>query len=205
VLNIDPYLLLLVIACLFILAFGALGYMRREGVSIQFALEAGILTAVLVGGSWLTGVPLNPFVFLIILYLVTMRSRLLVDVANTLVRRNRRAAGFRLYDLAMALWPDAPSRLVVLTNRGAALLLSGRVEDAISLLEGVLAGSQGAGLGIKYEAAAHYNLGYAYELHGQDTRSVTHYNQAIDSLPGSMYARAAESALKRRKKQGSSR
>jgi tetratricopeptide (TPR) repeat protein len=205
VLNLDPYLLLLIVACLYILAFGALGHMRREGLSIQFALETAILTAVLVGASWLTGLPVNPFLFLIVLYLVTMRSRLVVDVANTLVRRERRAAAFRLYDLALALRPDPPARVVALTNRGAALAYTGQVEEAITTLEGVLAGGQGTGLGMKYEAAAHYNLGYAYELKGEDSKSVKHYNEAVDALPGSLYARAAEAALKRRKQQGSSR
>lgn len=204
-LNLDPYLLLLLEACLFILAFGVLGFVRREGLSVQFALETAIVTAILVGGSWLIGRPINPFLFLIVLYLVTMRSRLVVDVANTLVRRGRREAAFRTYDLALALWPDAASRLIVLTNRGAALLHEGQVDDAIAALEGVLADRQRARLGIKYEAATYYNLGYAYELKGEDALSVVQYNNAMEALPGSLYARAAQSALKRRKQQGSSR
>lgn len=204
-LNLDPYLLLLLVACLFVLAFGVLGFMRREGLSVQFAVETANLTAILVGGSWLIGLPLNPFLFLIILYLVTMRSRLVVDVANALVRRGRRDAAFRTYDLALALWPDAASRLIVQTNRGAALLHEGKVDDAIAGLEGVLSDSQRARLGIKYEAAAYYNLGYAYELKGEDALSVAQYNKAMEALPGSLYARAAQSALKRRKQQGSSR
>jgi tetratricopeptide (TPR) repeat protein len=204
VLNLDPTLLLLFEACLFVLAFGALGFMRREGLSIQFAVETTVLTAVLVGGSWLTGLPLNPFLFLIILYLVTMRSRLLVDVANMLVRHNRKEMAFRLYDLALALRPDAASRLIVLTNRGAALLHGGQVDEAISALQGVLAAGQRSHLGIKYEAAAHYNLGYAHELKGEDAQSVVEYNEAIEVLPSSLYARAAQSALKRRKQQGPS-
>jgi len=204
VLNLDPTLLLLLVACLFVLAFGAMGFMRREGLSIQFALETAILTVVLVGGSWLTGLPLSPFLFVIILYLVTMRSRLVVDAANMLARRDRKEMAFRLYDLALGLRPDAASRLIVLSNRGAALLHGGQVDEAISTLKGVLADSQSSHLGIKYEAADHYNLGYAYELKGEDALSVIHYNQAIEVLPHSLYARAAESALKRRKQQGSS-
>ncbi|NLF15191.1 MAG: hypothetical protein GX597_25660 [Anaerolineaceae bacterium] len=204
-LNLDPYLLLLLVACLFVLAFGVLGFMRREGLSVQFAVETAILTAILIGGSWLIGRPLNPFLFLIILYLVTMRSRLVVDVANTLVRRGRKEAAFRTYDLAMALRPDDASRLVVQTNRGAALLHEGQVDDAVAALEGVLSDSQRARLGIKYEAAAYYNLGYAYELKGEEALSVAQYNNAMEALPGSLYARAAQSALKRRKQQGPSR
>jgi tetratricopeptide (TPR) repeat protein len=205
VLNLDPYLLLVLVACLFVLAFGVLGFMRREGLSVQFAVETAILTAILVGGSWLIGRPLNPFLFLIILYLVTMRSRLVVDVANTLVRRGRKEAAFRTYDLAMALRPDDASRLVVQTNRGAALLHEGQVDDAVAALEGVLSDSQRARLGIKYEAAAYYNLGYAYELKGEEALSVAQYNNAMEALPGSLYAKAAQSALKRRKQQGPSR
>ena len=204
-LNLDPYLLLLLVACLFVLAFGVLGFMRREGLSVQFAVETAILTAIMAGGSWLIGRPLNPFVFLIILYLVTMRSRLVVDVANTLVRRGRKEAAFRTYDLALALRPDDAAQLVVRTNRGAALLHEGQVDDAIAALEGVLSDSQRAQLGMKYEAAAYYNLGYAYELKGEDTLSVAQYNKAMEALPGSLYARAAQSALKRRKQQGPSR
>ncbi len=204
-LNLDPYLLLVLVACLFVLAFGVLGFMRREGLSVQFAVETAILTAILVGGSWLIGRPLNPFLFLIILYLVTMRSRLVVDVANTLVRRGRKEAAFRTYDLAMALRPDDASRLVVQTNRGAALLHEGQVDDAVAALEDVLSDSQRARLGIKYEAAAYYNLGYAYELKGEEALSVAQYNNAMEALPGSLYAKAAQSALKRRKQQGPSR
>lgn len=198
----DPYLLLLLIACLYILVFGGLGLVRREGLSIQFALEVAALTALFVGGSWLLGIPLSPFLFLIILYVVTMRSRLLVDLANMLVRRGRKEAAFRIYDLARNVWPDAASRLIVLTNRGAALLHGGQVEESIATLEDVLAAGQRSHLGTKYEAAAHYNLGYAYELKGEEALSVAHYKQAIEVLPGSLYAQAAQSALKRRKKQG---
>ncbi len=203
--DLDPTLLLLLEACLFVLAFGALSFIRREGLSIQFAIETAILTAVLVGGSYVTGLTLSPFLFLIILYLVTMRSRLVVDIANMLVRRDRKETAFRLYDLALALRPDATSRLIVLTNRSVALLHSGQVDEAVAALEGVLASSQSSRLGIKYEAAVHYNLGYAYELKGEDAQSVMHYNQAIETLPGSLYARAAQAALKRRKQQGPAR
>jgi tetratricopeptide (TPR) repeat protein len=58
-------------------------------------------------------------------------------------------------------------------------------------------------LGLKYEAACHYNLGYAYEKQGQDAKAVSQYNEAIDVLPGSLYAKAAQVALERRKKKDS--
>ena len=202
-LNLDPTLLLLLVACLFVLAYGALGYMRREGLSVQLAVETAVLTAILVGGSWLIGVQLNPWVFLAVLWLVTRRASIIVDLANTLARRDRNEMALRLYDLALALWPDTAMRYNILSNRGAALLRSGQVDAAISTLEGVLAAGESSHLAIKIESMVRYNLGYAYELKGEDALSVTQYNQAIDVLPGSLYARAAQSALKRRKKQGS--
>jgi tetratricopeptide (TPR) repeat protein len=200
VIAIDPYLLLLLVACLFVLVFGGLGWMRREGLSVQFALEAAGLTALLVGGSWLLGVPLSPLLFLLLLYVVTMRSRLIVDVANLLASRDSYEPAQRLYRLGLAWWPDATSRFIVLVNQGAAFLRSGQVDAAIETLEGVLASDNRPRLGIKYEAACHYNLGYAYERKGDESRAVAEYNETIDVMPTSVYAQAAAAALKRRKK-----
>ena len=203
--HIDPYLLLLLIAGLFALVFGGLGYVRREGLSVQFALEVVGLTALLVGGSWLLGVPLNPFLFLFILYVVTMRSRLTVDLANLLARRGNHDLAFKLYRLALAWWPDAASRLIVLVNRGAAELHSGQVEKAIRTFEEVLSEEQQPRLGIKYEAACCYNLGYAYEQKGERAKATRYYNRVIDLLPQSLYGKAAKGALKRLKKKGPGR
>jgi tetratricopeptide (TPR) repeat protein len=202
-LTLDPYLLLLLIASLFILLFGGLSFLRREGLSAQFALEAIALTALLVGGSWLLGIALNPFLFLILLYLVTMRSRLLVEIANRLAARRRYDLAFRLYRLGLAWWPDDASRLIVLTNRGIAELHSGQIEPAIQTLEGVLEVEKRPRLGFKYEAACRYNLGVAYERNGLDAKAVQQFNEAIDLLPGSPHARAAQTLLERRKKKQS--
>jgi tetratricopeptide (TPR) repeat protein len=199
-LTLDHTLLLLLTACLFILVFGGLSFIRREGLSVQFAVESVIVTTVLVGGSWLLGLRLSPILLLALLYLVTMRSRLIVDLANLLARQHRYGPAFRLYQLGLAWWPDAPSRGIVLTNRGVAELLSGQVETAIHTLEGLLAPDNPSRLGIKYEAACRYNLGFAYEQKGEDARAVREYNRVIDLLPASIYTRAAEAALRRRKK-----
>lgn len=197
--NVDPYLLLLIVACLFVLVFGGMGYFRREGLSVQFALEAGGLTALLVGGSRLLGRPMNPFLFLLVLYVITMRSRLIVDLANFVARRGNYDLAFRLYGLGQAWWPDEASWLIVEANKGAAQLHRGQVEEAIAILEGVLGSENRDRLGIKYEAGCHYNLGYAYEKAGKDAQAAAHYNEAIDVLPGSVYGKAAEAALRRRK------
>lgn len=198
---IDPYLLLLLVACLFVLIFGGLGWFRREGLSIQFVLEVAGLTALLVGGSWLLGIRLSPFLFLLFLYLVTMRSRLIVDLANMLATRERYDTAQRLYRLGLAWWPDVASRFIVLVNQGAAQLHSGQIDAAIETLESVLASEDQPRLGLKYEAACHYNLGYAYEQKGDHGRAVSEYNKTIDVLPGSVYAQGAAAALKRRRKQ----
>jgi tetratricopeptide (TPR) repeat protein len=203
-LDMDPSLLGLAVGCLFILVFGGLGYLRREGLSVQFALEAVGVTAILVGGSALLGVPIHPLLLLALLYLVTMRSRLIVDLANVLAGRGNFDLAFRLYKLGLAMWPDEASRLIVLSNRGAAQLRSGQVDGAIATLESVLEVEKRPRLGIKYEAACRYNLGYAYEKTEKDAQAVAQYNEAVDLLPGSVYGKAAAAALKRRKGKDSS-
>ena len=195
--SVDPTLLLLLIACLYILVFGALSFMRREGLSVRFALEVLVVTAVLVGITYLIREPLSPFLFLIILYLITMRSRLMVDVANLFAERGRHKTAFSLYRLSLAWWPDASARLIVLTNRGAAELHSGQTEAAIQTLEGVLAEQNRPRLGLKYEAACHYNLGLAYERKGERAKAVEQFHQVVDLLPGSPYGQAAAAALTR--------
>jgi tetratricopeptide (TPR) repeat protein len=196
----DPYLLLLLIAGLFILVFGGLSFVRREGLSVQFALESAALTTLLVGGSRLTGILINPFLFLIVLYLMTMRSRLLVDLANLFASRDRYNLAFPLYRLSLAWWPDAASRLIVLTNRGIAELRSGQTDTAIQTLESVLDVEERPRLGVKYEAACRYNLGLAYEQKEDWGKAAIQYNEVVDLLPGSAYAQAAQAGLKRRRK-----
>jgi tetratricopeptide (TPR) repeat protein len=201
--NLNPTLLSLLVACLFTLAFGGLGYLRREGLSIQFALEVAGLTLVIVGGAWLLNVQLSPFAFLIVLYLVTMRSRLVVDLANFLVRRKQVDLAFRLYRLGLAWRPDAASRLIVLTNKGAAEVYTGQLEAAIETLEGALSEEERPRLGLKYEAACRHNLAYAYEKKGEEGKAIAQYHETIELLPGSLYAQAAQAALKRRQKNDS--
>jgi tetratricopeptide (TPR) repeat protein len=203
-LNLDPTLVLLLIASLYILVFGGLSFLRRESPSVQFALEAVGVTALLVGGSWLLGIALHPILLLLALYLVTMRSRLVVELANLLARRGQCNLALRLYSLGLAWWPDASSRLIVLANRGAAELCAGQVETAIQTLEGVLVEAERPSLGVKYEAATRYNLGCAYGKKGEEARATAELNEAIDLLPGSAYARAAAVVLERRRRAGSS-
>ncbi len=196
---INPTVLLLLLACLYVLVFGGLSFARREGLSGQFVLESALVTALLVGGTWLAGVQLSPFLFLLLLYLITMRSRLIVDLANLFAQRKQFHLAFPLYRLGLAWWPDAASRLIVLVNRGAAELLSGQLDVAIRTMEDVLEEIHRPHLGIKYEAACRYNLGVAYERAGETAKAREQFCEVVELFPGSPYARAASNALERQK------
>lgn len=197
--TVNPTILLLLLACLYVVVFGGLSFARREGLSGQFVLESALVTAVLVGGTWLAGIQLSPFLFLALLYLVTMRSRLIVDLANIFAQRHNFNYAFKLYQLGLSWWPDAASRLIVLANRGAAELLCGNVETAVETLEQVLDAQQRPHLGIKYEAACRYNLGVSYERIGNSAKAREQFNEVLELFPGSPYARAASRALERQR------
>jgi len=50
-------------------------------------------------------------------------------------------------------------------------------------------------LGLRHEAAAHYNLGAAYRRKGLEAQAIREFNAVIDTWPASPYARRAEDAL----------
>ena len=102
-----------------------------------------------------------------------------------------------LYGLALRLWPDTAARRIALLNRGALWVKAGNPQRAREVLEPLL---QEEDLSPRHAAAAHYNLGIAYERLGQGDRAVGHFNAAIEALPGSLYALGAEAALRRRRK-----
>ncbi len=188
-------LLLLLVGLAYALIFRLLALIRREDFSFQFVIEAVVLTFVGAGLSFLGLLRIDPILFALLLYLFTMRSRLLVDLANLFARSGRFRASEWAYGLASRLGPDAPGRRVIAMNRGAALLLEGRVEEAIASLEEVLASPR---LSPKQAAATHYNLGVAYRSQGDTPRSTRHLKAAIEALPGSVYARHAQALLKKR-------
>lgn len=205
VVGVNPYLVLPLVACLFILLFGGLSLLRREGLSNQFAFEVLILTGIVLLVSWGTGAPLNPILFLILIYLVSMRSRLLVDLANFLLMRGNWEAAESLYRLALRLKPDMSTRLIVLINYGIMRLRQGNLEEAIAMLREVLAAKPLGRLGLKYEAACRYNLALAYRRSGEEAKAICEFNEVISLLPTSPYALGAKAALERgrKKKAGS--
>ncbi len=187
--------LLLLEGLLFIVLFGGLSWLRREGLSGRFAVEALILTLIGGGLTALTNFPTHPVAFLFVLYLVTMRARLLVDVGNLLAQRGQFAQADRLYTLAMRLWPDSASRLIVQVNQGVSCLQQGTLDEAIAVFKDVLQKAGQGYLGVRYEAAAHYNLGVAYRRKAMEAQATAEFNAVLDTWPVSEYARSARAAL----------
>ncbi len=190
----HPSLLILLIGLLYLLGFGALSFMRRQGLSTRFAVEGLIVTTV---GTALAfaSVPIHPVLFLLVIYLVTMRVRLLVDLGNWFTSRGRYDQALALFRLALRLGPDVVSRQIVLINRGVAQLRMQEPEAARLTLEEVLADEK-LRPGARYLAAGYYNLGLACRRTGREAEAIRHLNEAIDALPTSIYAHAARQALK---------
>jgi tetratricopeptide (TPR) repeat protein len=183
---------------LFILIFGGLPVLRKEGLSLQLAVEVLILTGFSIGASLLTGVRLDPILFLIFLYLIVMRSRLLIDLGNLFASRGRHQQALSIYRLSMRLAPDFPVRLLALISYSAVLVRIGALEEAIRILEEILEKWRDS-LQPKHESACHYNLGVAYMRLGKDSQAVREFNEAIDAWPLSTYAQYAKAALERRR------
>jgi tetratricopeptide (TPR) repeat protein len=189
-------MLLLLEGCLYIVLFGGLSLLRREGLSTRFALESIVLTLLGVGIAGWSGFHIHPIVFLIALYLLTMRVRLLVDLGNYLARRRRFKQANRVYTLACRLWPDQASTLIVQLNQGAALLQQDRLDEAVAIFTGILGQVQAGYLGVKYEAATHFNLAVAYRRKKMEAQAVKEFQAVMETWPVSEYARRAEAALK---------
>lgn len=197
----NPHLLILLLSLVFILVFGGLPVLRREGLSLQLAVEVLVLTGLGIGASMLIGFRLDPILFFIFLYLIVMRCRLLVDLGNLLSTRGRHQLALSVYRLAMRLEPDFPVRLTALISYGAVLVRVGALEEAIRILEAVLEKGKER-LQLKHESACHYNLGVAYMRLGRESRAVREFNEAIDVWPLSPYAQGARAALQRRRSTG---
>ena len=200
--HVAPYLLVVLTGLLFVLFFGLLSVLRREGISLRFTFEAIVLTAVVAAIVALTGVDLNPVFFVLLLYLITTRVRLFIDLGNFLARRRNHAAADRAYALAHRLWPDESGRLLVQLNQGVLALHCDRLDEAVTTFRRVLEASDSGYLGIKSQAAGHYNLGVAYQRQGLDAPAALEFNRVLDTWPVTEYARYARIALNRRKQKG---
>jgi tetratricopeptide (TPR) repeat protein len=197
----NPHLVIVLVALLFILVVGGLSLVRREVPSLRLVVEVLLLTALSIAISILTGVGLHPILFFIFLYLITMRCRVLIDLGNLLSSWGYHQPALSAYRLAMRLEPDLPARLTALISYSAVLVRVGALEEAIRILEEVLE-KHGEGLHPKHQSACHYNLGVAYLRMGRESRAVREFNHTIDTWPLSIYAKGASAALERRRSTG---
>lgn len=192
----GPWILLLV-ALLFILLFGGLALLRKEPLSLRAAVEGLVFTALVYVLYWTAGFLMHPVLFLVLLYLLTMRSRVLVDLGNSIAKRGRFDLAHRLYDWAERVGYEPSTKYVSRINLGACLLKEKRLQEAIDVLSSVEQDAKTGSLGAKYEAACRYNLGIALMRSGRNAEAVRQLNEVESVLPGSIYAVGAKIELKR--------
>lgn len=194
----DSAFITLLIGIFFILVFGGLSLLRREGLSSQFAFEVLGMTLFVSAGAYLTDTTVNPVLFLLLIYVLSMRSRILVDVANFFSNRGRQREAVRLLQFAQRLFPDRATNLVILVNMGIVQLRRQNPQSAKELFESVLNAGKEGGLGLKYEAACRYNLAQALLKLGKEAEAKRQLNEVIMLLPNSIFSRAAETVLQQR-------
>lgn len=195
----DLPILLLLEGFSFVVLFGVVSLLKREGLSRRFAIEAILFTIIASGVTVLTRLQTHPVLFLILIYLLTMRVRILVDVGNLLAKRAQFELADKLYRLAANLWPDETNQLIVKVNQATSLLQQRQLDEAIAVFNQVLEQAKQGYLGVKYEAATYYNLGVAYLRKDLDAKASIAFNTVIDIWPASEYARRAEIALRNRR------
>lgn len=191
------YIMIGLIGLMYIVIFGGMALMRREGLSTRFAVESLFITAIAVLMVVFAGISIHPAIFLVLLYIITLRVRLLVDLANFYARRGSYAQANRIYDFASHIWPDPTSKLIILVNQATLHIQENRLTEAIALFKDILDPKNHSALGVKYECAAHFNLGVAYLRSDSHSLATVEFNAAIDTWPGSVYAQRSQQALAR--------
>ena len=166
---------------------------------MRFALDAAGITALISGLAFITGLDINPVFFLILLYLITMRVRLLVDLGTVFARQGKYSQADKLYTLASRLWPDATGTLVLKVNQATLRVQENKLDEAVAIFTEVLQQADQGRLGVKYEAAAHFNLGVAYLRKDLPGRARIEFNAVITTWPVSLYAHRAQEALERQR------
>lgn len=193
----DLSLIILLVGLAYVVLFGGIALLRREGLSLRFALESAVVTGLTSGLVALTGLQVNPVIFLILLYILTMRVRILVDLGVMFARQGRTSVASRLHALAGRLWPDAASNLILKVNQATLLLQQAKLDESITMFTEILQQADNGYLGVKYEAASHFNLGVAYLRKNETAHATVEFNAVIDTWPASLYAHRAQQALDR--------
>jgi tetratricopeptide (TPR) repeat protein len=199
------HILIGLIGLIYIVVFGAMTLLRREGLSIRFAVESVCITAIAYLLVVVTAVQIHPVVFLFVLYIITMRVRIVVDVANTFAGRGNYVQAEKIYNFASRMWPDQTGKLIIDVNHAILLLQKNQLDDSVALFTSVLSEANKGFLGVKYEAAVHYNLGVAYLRKNNPSMATVEFNAVLDTWPASLYARRAQQALERERNKISSK
>jgi tetratricopeptide (TPR) repeat protein len=194
------YTMIGLIGLLYIVIFGGLALFRREGLSTRFAVESLIITAVFTILAYLTPIQIHPVIFLILLYLVTLRVRILSDLGIMFARRGNYTQARGIYNLAAHLWPDQTGDLIIKVNLATLLLQNKQLSESIAMFTEALSEANKPFLGVKYEAAAHYNLGVAYLRSEKPSMAMIEFNNVLETWPASLYARRASEAMERLRK-----
>ena len=132
---------------------------------------------------------------LLILYAVTMRARIVVDVGNFLCQRSRYDSAHALYRLTLRMWPEPIAHGSALINTSVAYLRAEEPERAATVLENMIA-TEAPEAGLTLQAAARYNLAVAYRKMGRESEARLLFQQVLDLHPGSMYGVGARHALR---------
>lgn len=196
--------MLLLVGCAYVVLVGGLSLLRREGLSLRLAVESALIILLAMGLVAVTGLVIHPVLFLLFLYVVTMRVRILVDLGSALARNKRFALAEGFFNLASRLQPDPTGKLIIRVNTGTLLLQQGNLDEAIGVFKSVLEHSTRDYLGVKYEAAAHYNLGVAYLRKKLEAQATVEFNAVLEAWPASEFARRAASALEQHRRKNPS-
>jgi tetratricopeptide (TPR) repeat protein len=191
--KMTPAFLIFLVGLLYVVIFWSLSLLRRERLSNQFAYEGLSLTGITYAAVYWGGMAVHPIYFLVLLYFVTMRVRLLVELGNMLSKWGRHQQALAVYRLGLRLFPDRSSRLIALINMGAAYLVQGKPERTIEVLENAKAQVLRQ-LGPKQAAGCCYNLGMAYRRTGRHADALRQFCEVSDIYPVSIYAKLAEKA-----------
>lgn len=195
--KMDLRVIILLVGLAYIVLFGGIALLRREGLSMRFALESAVITGLASGLVALLDLQVNPVIFLIVLYLITMRVRILIDLGVIFARQGKLAIAGRLYKIAENIWPDITCGLILKVNQATLFLQEDKLDESIAVFSDVLQQANQGYLGVKYESASHYNLGVAYLRKKEPGRATVEFNAVIDTWPASLYAHRAQQALDR--------
>lgn len=199
--NLPQHTLIIALEGLvFILYYGAFSLLRGEGLSNQPAFEILGLTGAAVLAEATLGLTFNPVIFLALVYLVSMRVRLLVDFSNHLSAVGYYNLALTLSHLALKLGPDMTGRLLALINLGTVHLRRGVPVQAIAHLQSALrVGAEEkrpASLSPRHSAICHFNLGTAYWRLGKNNEAIREFRAVMSAFPESSYAEKARLAIR---------